>query len=85
MNETDILEEILHILDGNNIEIRRESLGGNGGGLFRIKGKPVFFVDCQAGAADMAALAGEALKEYIDLEKTYIKPEVREFIENANR
>jgi len=85
MNEADILEEILQILEDNDIEIRRESLGGNGGGLCRIKGKPVFFVDQQAGSADMAIIAAEAVKECVDLEKTYIKPEVREFIENADR
>lgn len=84
MNETDILEEILQILDSNDIEIRRESLGGNGGGLCKIKGKTVFFVDRQASPAETSVIASRAVKECIDIEKTYIKPEIREFIENAD-
>jgi predicted phosphoribosyltransferase len=84
MNEANILENILQILEDNSIEVRRESLGGSGGGLCKIKDKTVFFVDRQAGTVDTAVIAAQAVKECIDIEKTYITPETREFIENAD-
>ena len=82
MNEQRILEELLALLEANNVTIRNEPLGGSGGGLCTIKGKPIFFVDTQAPSVEMAALCAEAVSKVVDIEKLYIRPEVRQFIEN---
>ena len=82
MNEQKILEELLVLLEAHSVSIRDEPLGGSGGGLCIIKGKNIFFRDTQAPSAVAAVICAEAVSKIIDIEQIYIKPEVREFIEN---
>ena len=82
MNEQKILEELLTLLEANSVTIRNEPLGGSGGGLCTMKGQSIFFVDTQAQSADIAPICAEAVSKVADIEKLYIKPEVRQFIEN---
>jgi hypothetical protein len=85
MNEQRILEELLTLLEANGVAIRKEPLGGSGGGLCTVKGKYIFFVDTQASSAEVAALCSQAISKTIDIEQIYIKPELRQFIENNAR
>jgi len=82
MNEQRILEELLALLEANGVTIRNEPLGGSGGGLCTLKGEPIFFVDSQAASADAATICAEAVSKLLDIEDLYIRPEVRQFIEN---
>jgi hypothetical protein len=82
MNQQRILEELLALLEAKNIEIRREPLGGSGGGLCTVRGKHMFFVDTQAAATEMAASCAEAVARVVDVENIYLRPEVREFVES---
>jgi hypothetical protein len=82
MNEQRIVEELLALLEVNGVTIRNEPLGGSGGGLCTMKGQAIFFVDTQAQSADIAPICADAVSKVIDIEKLYIKPEVRQFIEN---
>jgi hypothetical protein len=81
MNEQRILEELLAILEANGVTIRNEPLGGSGGGLCTVKGKHIFFADTQAPVTEVAALSASAVAKLVDIEKLYIKPQVRQFIE----
>jgi DNA polymerase III delta prime subunit len=81
MNEQRILEELLEILEANGVTIRNEPLGGSGGGLCTVKGKQIFFVDTDAPAAEVAALCAAAVAKIVDIEKVYLKPQVRQLIE----
>ncbi len=85
MNEQRILEELLALLEANSVTLRAEPLGGSGGGLCTVKGEPIFFVDTQAQSADIAALCAEAVSKVVDIEKVYIKPKVRQFIEEHSK
>ena len=86
MNEQNILEELLALLEANGVTIRNEPLGGSGGGLCSIKGQRIFFVDTQASSAVSAALCAEAVSKALDVEQIYVKPQVRQFIEdNSNQ
>ena len=82
MNEQRMLEELISLLEQNSITIRAEPLGGSGGGLCTIKGQSIFFVDTQAQSADTAVFAAEAVSKVLDIDQVYIRPEVRQFIEN---
>jgi len=81
MNDQRILEELLSLLEASGVKIREEPLGGSGGGLCMMKGENLFFKDTQAPASLMAALCAQAIVKVVDIEQIYIKPEVREFIE----
>ncbi len=85
MNEQRILEELLALLEANGVAIRKEPLGGSGGGLCTVKGQSIFFVDTQAPSAEVAAKGSEAVSKTINIEQIYIKPEIRQFIENNSR
>jgi hypothetical protein len=81
MDEQRILEELLALLEASNVRIRREPLGGRGGGLATMKSGNVFFVDTEAARAEVAALCAEAVARLLDIETIYLKPEIRQFIE----
>ena len=82
MNEQNILDELLVLLESNGVTIRNEPLGGSGGGLCTIKGQRIFFVDNQASSAVSAAMCAEAVSKVVDVEQIYVKPQVRQFIED---
>ena len=84
MNEQRVLEELLALLEANGVAIRNEPLGGSGGGLCTVKGKQIFFVDTQAPSAEVAALCAAAVARVTDIEKLYIRPQIRQFIEAHN-
>ncbi len=81
MNEQRILDELLALLEAQNVKIRREPLGGRGGGLAAMKGETLFFVDTEATSADVATLCAEAVLKLVDIETIYLRPEVRAFLE----
>jgi len=81
MDNQAILEQLLALLQASGVAIRNEPLGGSGGGLCFLKGRPVFFVDTQATTADVAVLSAQALTKVADIESMFIKPQVRAFIE----
>ena len=85
MDTAAILEELLTMLENSGVAIRRTPLGGDGGGLCKVKGQNVFFLDTESQAADTAALCAVALAKLADIDKIYIKPEIREFIEKYSR
>jgi len=82
MTEQRILEELLHLLEANAVTVRNEPLGGSGGGLCTVKGQNFFFVDTQAPTAEVAALCAEAVAKLLDIETVYVRPEVRQYIQN---
>lgn len=84
MDNQAILDQLLKVLEQNQVTIRTETMGGNGGGLCRLQNKTVFFYDKDAAAAETTVLAAKAVRNAIsDLEGIYLKPAVREFIDNC--
>jgi hypothetical protein len=80
MNEQRILEELLELLEAQGVTIRKEPLGGRGGGLATVRGQNVLFVDSDADSTETAALCAEAAADLLDIEAVYLRPDVREFI-----
>ena len=78
-----VLDELLALLEYNGVSIRTEAMGGGGGGLCKIKDRQVFFVDTEAQMADMAAICAGAVREIVDLENIYIRPQIRDFLERG--
>ena len=68
------------MLESDGVTIRREELGGSGGGLCKVKGRDIFFLDTQAPSTETSALCADAVVQRIDVEQVYIRPEVRQFI-----
>ena len=85
MDKQKILDELVALLEANGVEVRRESFGGGGGGLCRVKGQTIFFIDEEASLAEKAAICAEAVSEVVNIEDIYIRPEVRECILNNSK
>ncbi len=83
MEEETVLDELLALLEQNGVSIRTEPMGGAGGGLCKMKDKQVFFVDAEAATADMVAVCAEAVRETVDVEKIYVRPQIRAFLESG--
>ena len=76
------MEELLALFEANEVTIRSEPLGGSGGGLCEVKGRRILFVDTQAPSIVTATICAEAVPKVVDVEQVYIKPQVRQFIED---
>lgn len=79
-----ILEQLLDLLGDNGITVRTEPMGGTGGGLCKLKDRHIFYVDSEASAAHRAFTSACAVRKIVDIESVYLRPQVREFIENSD-
>jgi hypothetical protein len=75
-----LLEELKLILSGFEIEYRETKRIKSDGALCVIKGKKVIILKRNIEAQDKAELIKKEMKQF-DLEAKYIKPEVRDFLE----
>jgi hypothetical protein len=81
MDEQTILDQLLALLKDNGVKVRSEPMGGSGGGLCTIKGQSVFFIDTEGSAAETATFCAEAVAKLVNIETIYLRPEVRQYIE----
>lgn len=75
------LEALLSLAEEIGIDIRAEPMGGEGGGLCRIKGHRVLFVDTFADLATRYDRTLSAIADLPELEDHYLAPEVRRDLE----
>jgi hypothetical protein len=61
--------------------IRREALGGEGGGYCRLRGQSVLFVDTMADLETRYERTLTALAPQPELDRRYLPPEIREDVE----
>ena len=83
MEQQAILDELVALLEQNNVTIRYDTLGGGGGGLCKIRGSYIFFLDTQSPVMHRAEIAAEAVSQLLDIEAIYLRPEVRQFVEHC--
>jgi hypothetical protein len=81
MTERRILDELIRLLETQGVEVRREALGGSGGGLCAIQGRSVVFLDDDATIEDQLDLCADAVVKVVDVESCYLKPQVRQYLE----
>jgi hypothetical protein len=75
------LSEVVRLLERLGIEVRNERLGGSGGSLCHLRGRPVVFVDLDADLATRLERCVAALATIPDAESLYLSPQLRERIE----
>jgi hypothetical protein len=72
-----ILEDLLVVLAAQGVLIRKTAMGGEGGGLCKVRGANTFFVDTQGDSMETAVKAAKALRSVVDVEKIFLKPHRR--------
>jgi len=75
------LEKLLELSEEIGIDVRAEPMGGEGGGLCRLRGKKVLFVDTMADLATRYDRTLTAIADLPELDQRYIVPEVRQDID----
>lgn len=81
MNLSARLESLLKLAEQLDVEIRAEPMGGEGGGMARLKGRPVLFVDTSADLATRYERTVAALADLPNVESAFLPPQVREDVE----
>src|SRR5262245_13719701 len=81
MNLETQLDALIEAAEAIGLTVRREPLGGSGGGLCMLKGRRVLFVDTLADAETRYERVLAALAPLRELDATYLRPDVREEIE----
>ena len=83
MGWDDRLDALIAAAESLGIAIRREPLGGEGGGLCLLRGKRVLFVDTLADGATRYERTLAALAPLAELDGCFLRPDVREDVERT--
>lgn len=78
-----LLDEAVEMIRRLGVEVRLVPTGGGGGGLCRIKGKAVVFVDLEADVATRLERTVDALARLPDAADVFASPALRERIDAA--
>ena len=81
MELTARLEALCELAEEIGIEVRAEPMGGDGGGLCKLRGRRVLFVDTAADLADRYDRTLAALSSLAELDQRYLLPELRHDLE----
>jgi hypothetical protein len=82
MEKQMILDELTELLSSVGVGIRTEAMDGRQGGLCRINDRDIFFVDTDSSPSDAIDACAKAVSEMVDTDSIYIRPVIRELIEN---
>lgn len=85
MSVNESIREALDAVERLGIEVRRERLGGNGGGLCRLRDRQVFFVDLDADQVSLLDELARTLAESGGAESFFLSPSLRNLIERARQ
>jgi hypothetical protein len=81
MNLASRLESLLDVAEQIGIDVRCEQMGGDGGGMCKLRGQYVLFVDLSADLATRYDRVVAALAHVSDLDQHYLPPEIRDDLE----
>ncbi|MFP4054666.1 MAG: hypothetical protein ACLFV7_12465 [Phycisphaerae bacterium] len=88
MDSYQTIAELVELAAELGVEVRRAPAGDPtshpGGALVKLKGREVLFLEPAAGVADQLAVLAATLKGRPELEDRYLKPSLREAIENES-
>ena len=75
------LDALVALADEIGLSVRREPLGGSGGGYCVLRGERVLFVDTMADLELMYERTLAALAPLSEIDGKYVRPEIRDDIE----
>ena len=85
MDAWDQLQSAIDVLTNLEIDVRQERLGGDSGGLCKLRGQRVVFVDLDADVATRLERCIEVMRGLSDLETVYLPPHLREKLDLSER
>ena len=82
MDTTTQINTLISLAEAMGITVRHAALGGEGGGLCAIGGEQVLFIDTAADAATQLERTARALVQLPEIETHFIRPDIRELLED---
>ena len=79
------LDTLVELFGRLGIPVRREPLGGDGGGLCTMRGQRVLFVDTAADEVTQRECCLRALAQVPEADAMYLSPSLREAIERIKQ
>lgn len=80
MHTEELLAALLELAELVGLEVRKEYLGGEGGGLCVLRGKRILILDTGSDTAEQVARTASALARLSEVETMYVLPQVREVL-----
>ncbi len=77
------LESLLRVAEQLDVDVRAEPMGGEAGGMCRIKGRRVLFVDTAADLLTRYERTLAAVADLPDVEAWFLPPQVREDLDRV--
>jgi len=77
------IDLIVELLTQLGVEIRREKMGGDGGGFCQMRGRRVMFIDEDADVATRVERCIAGLAMLPETESMFLPPDLRERVEQA--
>ena len=82
MDYASITEQLLSLLEEQGVRVRKDAMGGGGGGLCRLKHTNLMLIDRDSSSLETAIDCARAVRQLnLDVEGVYLRPAVREFID----
>ena len=81
MQPVELILQIRNVMDRLGVEVREGYLGGSGGGLCRIRGRRVVFVDLDADVASTLDVMVAALTALPEAEGVFLPPALRDLVD----
>ncbi|MCG3178950.1 MAG: hypothetical protein BIFFINMI_01280 [Phycisphaerae bacterium] len=76
-----LLEDLLELADPLGVEVRRQAMGGEGGGLAILRGRRVLFIDTDARIEQQLEKSADGLSRLAgEMETIYVKPAIRDLL-----
>ena len=79
------LDAVIQVFERLGVKLRKERLGGTGGGLCTLRGERVLFIDLDADPATQLDRGLAALSTVPELDSMYLVPALRERIDHLRR
>jgi len=80
-DETSLVDRLTELAEELGVEVRREPIDGEGGGLCRVRGRQVLFIDTLADPATQLGRCLEALARLPGVDEHFLRPDLRERLE----
>lgn len=77
----DQLRSLVALAERCGVTLRFERLDGEGGGLCRVKGQDILFVDASADTATQLDQSAKALANHPAVEHCFVRPDLRAILD----
>jgi len=81
MDASELLRQLCDSLTRSGLTVRQERLGGDGGGICKMRGQYTLFIDLDADPETQLQRSVECLNLLPNLDGIYLPPQIREKID----